>query len=149
YPLLQGGIEHLQAGIAALSEQYHHLPFDPETMLSLLLPHLAHQMIPKLSRAVVLELNIARLRGQLQGDTPQERFHYYLQHLSQQENVRVFLEEYCILARQLLVTIDLWVDCTLEFSRHLCRDWEQILATFVPERDPGALTKVEGGAGDT
>jgi type 2 lantibiotic biosynthesis protein LanM len=148
YPLLQSGVEHFQTAITALSQQYD-LPFNPDTFLSLLLPNLARQIMPKLSRALVLELNIARLRGLLQGNTPQERFHYYLQHLSQRENLQAFLEEYCILARQLMVTIELWVNCSLELSRHLCSDWEQIRETFTPEQDPGVLIEVAGGAGDT
>lgn len=149
YPLLLSSMEHFQAEITALSAQYEHLPFDSGTILFLLLPNLAQQMMPKLSRAVVLELNIARLRGQLQGDTAQERFRSYLQHLSRRENLQAFLEEYCILARQLMITVELWVHTHLELIRRLCADWEQILHTFAPEQEPGALTVVAGGAGDT
>jgi type 2 lantibiotic biosynthesis protein LanM len=149
YPLLQSSVEQLQAAITALLQQYTSLPFNPDTLLSLLLANLARQLIPKLSRAVVLELNIARLRGQLQGDTPQERYQYYLQHLSQRENLQAFLEEYCILARQLLITSKLWANCSLEFAHRLCSDWEQIRKTFTPEQDPGMLIEVAGGAGDT
>ncbi|GCE05968.1 type 2 lanthipeptide synthetase LanM family protein [Dictyobacter aurantiacus] len=149
YPLMQKGVDQLQAQIAVLSERYDRLPFRPDTILALLLPNLARQIMPKISRTFVLELNIARLRGQLQGDTPRERFRCYLQQLGQHENLRAFLEEYCILARQLMVTIDAWVDCSLEFLRHLCKDWEEILAVFSPEQAPGILIKVAGGAGDT
>jgi type 2 lantibiotic biosynthesis protein LanM len=149
YPLLQSSVERFQQGISALREQYRYLPFDPDTLLALLLPNLARQLTPKLSRTVVLELNIARLRGQLQGSTPKERYRYYLKHLSQPENLQTFLEEYSILARQLMVTMKLWVDCNLEFARALSTDWEQILETFEPEQEPGILTEVAGGAGDT
>ncbi|HEY7417864.1 MAG TPA: type 2 lanthipeptide synthetase LanM family protein, partial [Ktedonobacteraceae bacterium] len=149
YVLLQSGIERFQAGVAGITAQHTDLPFRSEDLLALLLPNLARQMIPKLSRAVVLELHIARLRGQLLGDTSQERFSYYLQRLSQPEHLRTFLEEYCILARQLMMTIHLWVHCNLEFIRHLCADWQQILATFTPEQELGTLTEVAGGAGDT
>lgn len=149
YPLLQRGVERFQAAITALSEHQRELPFDPATLLSLFLPHLARKMLPEVSRAVVLEMNIARLRGQLQGDTAQARFHDYVRRLSQREHLQAFLQEYCILARQLIGTINRWVDCSLECVRHLCRDWEHILETFTPERDPGLLTEVAGGAGDT
>ena len=149
YPLLQRGTERFLEDIAALSRHYNYLPFNPDTLLTLCLPNLASQMLPKLGRVVVLEMNIARLRGELQGDTPQERFHHYLLRLSQREHLQAFLAEYSILARQLLGTIDLWVNCHLELAHRLCRDWEQIRAKFAPDQDPGLLTEVAGGAGDT
>jgi len=40
-----------------------------------------------LSRTLVLELNVARLQGLLQGDTPEERFKSFLQRLRQPEIV--------------------------------------------------------------
>lgn len=148
-PLLQSGIERFQAGVDALVQEYHTLPFDPQTILALLFHNLAQQTLPMVNRTLVLELNIARLRGRLQGETPQERFQNYQHVLSQRENLLVFLEEYCILARQILTSADLWADCSLEFLRHLCADWTDILKVFTPEQDPGVLIKASGGAGDT
>jgi len=97
-PLLQSGVERLRAGIEALVEQYHVLPFDPKEILSLLLPNVAQQIIAKVNRTIVFELNIARLKGLLQGETAQERFQSYLQFLCRRENLLSFLEEYCVLA---------------------------------------------------
>ncbi|WP_165423146.1 type 2 lanthipeptide synthetase LanM [Ktedonosporobacter rubrisoli] len=148
YPLLQGGVKRLQKLIRELFEQYHHLPFEPESLLSLFLPHLFRQWIARLNRAVVLEMHIARLRGLLLGETPEERFQSYIERLSQPEHLLNFLEEYCVLARQLMITLDLWVEGRIEFLRHLCQDWEEILTTFFLEQNPGQLTEVQAEVGD-
>lgn len=149
FPLLHNGIERFQARVEQLVQQQNRLPFDPRTILSLLLPNLVRQISPKVSRTLVLELHIARLRGRLRGETSQERFQNYLELLCQRENLWPFLEEYCVLARQILTTANLWVDCSLEFLSRLCQDWEEILALYTPERNPGVLIEAVGGAGDT
>ncbi|GLV60320.1 hypothetical protein KDH_71400 [Dictyobacter sp. S3.2.2.5] len=148
-PLLQDGRERLQAGIAELVQAHHALPFDPQAAFALLFPNLAQQILPEVKRALVLELNVARLRGRLPGETPQERFQGYLLFLRQRENLVSFLEEYCILARHILQAVDLWVAFSLEFLRHLCADWESIQDLFSPDQHPGLLVKASAGAGDT
>ena len=67
YPLLQKSIAYLQTGIEALAHEYHALPFDPASILSLLLPNLLQQLQPQVNKTLVLELNVARLRGHLHG----------------------------------------------------------------------------------
>lgn len=148
-PLLQQGIARLQAGVEELVQQYETLPFDPQSILSLLFPNVVRQIEPKVARTLVLELNIERLRGHLQGETSEERFRSYLERLSQKEHLTAFLEEYCVLARQLLTTVDLWVNCSLELLQRLCTDWTEILALFSPQSNPGVLVEATGGAGDT
>ncbi|HEU5373949.1 MAG TPA: type 2 lanthipeptide synthetase LanM family protein [Ktedonobacteraceae bacterium] len=149
YPLLQGNIARLQAGIEELAQRYEVFPFNPQSMLSLLLPHLWNRIEPQVSKTVVLELNIARLRGRLQGETAQERFHDFLRLLQMPEHLQPFLEEYSVLARQLLISSQIWADVSLTFLQRLCADWQEILTVFAPEQEPGELTSAAGGAGDT
>ncbi len=59
------------------------------------------------------------------------------------------LEEYAVLARQLVEMLDLWVTCELELLERLCADWEQIRSVFLLDYDPGVLIEIEQGAGDT
>ncbi|MFL5703959.1 MAG: type 2 lanthipeptide synthetase LanM family protein [Ktedonobacteraceae bacterium] len=148
-PLLKRGIMPLLAGIEDLERTYKVLPFDPNTLLALLFANLAKHVLPKVNRTLVLELNVARLQGRLQGETSQERFYSYVQLLGQPGALWDLLEEYCVLARQLIVTVDLWTAFSLEFLQQLCADWENIRAMFTPEQDPGKLVEVAGGAGDT
>ena len=147
-PLLHQGVTRLETAIQNLVQQYAELPFDVYTIVSLLFAHLPGQVLSRLDRTLVLELHVARLRGYLDGETPEERFQSYIRLLGQSANMLSLFEEYCVLARQLVVTIDQWVSSSLELMHRLCADWEQIRATFVPEGDPGVLIEVRAGAGD-
>src|SRR5947209_9819978 len=131
-PLLRSELARLQAGIQELAQQYASLPFDPQTIVSLLFAHVPVLILPKLNKTIVLELNVARVQGRLQGETPEERFQCFLQQLGQHENMLSLLEEYPVLARQLVETLDRWVICELELLERLCADWAQIQATFLP-----------------
>lgn len=148
YPLLQQSITSLMMGIEALVGEYDTLPFDPATILSLLLPNLLQQLQPQVNKTLALELNVARLRGHLHGETPAARFQDYLRLLCQLEHLRAFLEEYCVLARHIVVSSQLWAHSSLEFVQRLCADWPEILTLLQPEQYPGVLTAVAGGAGD-
>src|SRR5258708_36464214 len=59
------------------------------------------------------------------------------------------LEEYAVLARQLVEMLDRWVINELELLERLCADWLQIQSIFLPASDPGVLIEIKEGAGDT
>jgi len=148
-PLLHYGLKQLDTGIQALITQYSNVPFDPQMTRSFLFFNLTSQVLPKLSRTIVLELNVARLEGRLSGEAAEERFQSYMHLLRQPENTLALLEEYKVLARQLMETIERWAAYSLEFLGHLCADWQAIRETFSPESDPGVLIEVLGGVGDS
>lgn len=147
-PLLARGFARLLEGIAELQERYTHLPFEPRSAGFLLLPHFLEDILNKPAKTLVLEVNVARLQERLQGDTPGERFLYFLQQLAQPEQMLTLLEEYPVLARQLVEIIEHWVERSLELLQRLCADWDEIRETFCPASDPGALTEIREGAGD-
>lgn len=147
-PLLQWGIACLQAGIQQSSQQWNCPPFAVQSLHALFAAYLPDLLLPKVDRALVLEMHVAKLRGQLLGETPQERFACYIERLNDPDVLRVLLEEYCVLARQLVVSIERWVDVSLELAQRLAADWPIIRTTFAPRSDPGSLIKVSAGAGD-
>ena len=149
YPLLQKSIAHLQTGVESLAREYNTLPFDPTDILFLLLPNLLQQLQPQVNKTLALELNVARLRGHLRGETSEARFQDYLRKLSHREQLQPFLEEYTVLARYILLISQLWANCSLECLQRLCADWSEIRQVFTPEHEPGVLTRITGGAGDT
>lgn len=147
-PLLSQGRKQLHQGIQALIQSQHNLPFDPNTIEELLFINLPGRLLEMLSRTMVLELNVARLQGLLKGDTPAERFRSFIQRLRQPEAAIAILQEYPVLARQLVTYIQQWVDLSLEFIQHLCDDWQEIKKTFSPEVHPGHLIEIQAGTGD-
>jgi type 2 lantibiotic biosynthesis protein LanM len=147
-PLLEQAGEQLSAGIAALRERYPDAPFDPETIRGILASGMTDRVVGILCRTMVLELNVARVEGFLEGETPQERFQSFARRLEDPEAVHKLFEEYPVLARLVLTCIEHHVATRIEFLDRLCADWAAIRETLSPDADPGLLTEIEGEAGD-
>jgi len=147
-PLLERGYAQLTQAIQQLAQQYDVLPFDRQQIAQTLFAYLPEQLLGLFTKTFVLEMHVARLQNQLEGETAEARFADFVRQLSQEEKILALLEEYPVLARQLVVTIDHWADYAQELLSHLCADWNAICATFAPEQDPGALVDVRGGVGD-
>jgi type 2 lantibiotic biosynthesis protein LanM len=147
-PLLASGYARLKAGIAELQKNFSQVPFNPQVVGFLLFPRTLELLFTKLTRTIILELNIARVQGRLQGETPETRFINFLQQLSQPEATLALLEEYAVLARQLVEIIDRRIICSLELVERLCTDWDAICHTFALPTDLGRLTEIKEGAGD-
>ncbi len=147
-PLITGSVMRLQGELQVLSQKYQHLPFNLTTIIPLLVQHLPNRLLPCLIKTYVLELNVARVEGRLQGETSQERFQYFLQQLSKPEGILSLLEEYSVLARRLVELLECWVTCSLELLERLCADWEEICTIFPQARDAGELVEIQPGKGD-
>lgn len=147
-PLILQARERLQAQVQELRQAYSDLPFDPNTVVDLLYVGLPGRLFFMVTRTLVLELNVERLQGLLQGETPEERFQHFAERLRQREAALAILQEYPVLARQLVVWTNQWLNFSGEFLRHLCADWAAIKNLFCPESDPGVLSEIDAGAGD-
>jgi type 2 lantibiotic biosynthesis protein LanM len=147
-PLIQTGCKRLREGISALVKNRSSLPFNPDTIESVLLATLPGHLLWMLSRTLVLELNVARLRETLRGATPEERFESYLEDLRQPDIAIAILREYPVLTRQVMNHIKNWETNSLDFLHHLCLDWHEIQTTFAQATDPGVLVALESGLGD-
>ena len=147
-PLLSQGYKHLQEGVKALTQTYSDSPFNSAIIETVLFANLLEQLFMMLGPTMVLELNVARLQGILLGDTPEERFQSFIERIGQRETALALLQEYPVLARQLMTRIHNWVAFSLEFLQHLCADWKTLRKMFHPEDEPGLLIQVESGMGD-
>jgi type 2 lantibiotic biosynthesis protein LanM len=147
-PLLARGRTWLLLGIAALDRKYPHVPINVNAVVPSLLAALSRQLLAQTSRVFALELKIASRQWRLAGATPEARFEHFVQRLCQRETMLPLLEEYAVLARQLVRTIEHWLVSSLECLDRLCADWQGIRATFAPEDDPGLLVEVGSDAGD-
>jgi type 2 lantibiotic biosynthesis protein LanM len=148
-PLILDGHKRFSAGIEQLQREYQQIPFDAQTVERLFLPNLFTQLAQAASRTMVLELNVARVEERLRGETPEERFQDFIRQLREPATALAILHEYPVLARQLKRCVDYWVRNSLEFLNHLCIDWPEMRCLLSPEQDPGVLTAIKGGVGDT
>jgi hypothetical protein len=72
--LISWARKRVLAGVREIQKKHFILPFDPNKVDLLFIPALSQELSKITSRVMVLELNVARLSGVLEGDTPQERF---------------------------------------------------------------------------
>ncbi len=148
-PWLEKAFGRLQRGVQELQARYARLPFDSETIEILLFSRLLALLRAQVTKVMVLELNVARVQGNLQGETPEQRFDFFFQQFAQPEKIFTLFEEYSMLARQIAELTGCWLACELELLQRLCADWDEICQTFSPASDPGLLTHVREGDGDT
>lgn len=147
-PLMGRGRDRLREGLQAIRRRFADAPFETASTVDALFENLPSQLIRMLAPTLVLELNVARLQGDLTGDTPEERFDSFLGLLRGSNAAVAILQNYPTLAHQLIIHINNWVDFSLQFVNDLCADWDAIQLAFGADAGPGLLSRVHGGLGD-
>ncbi len=147
-PVIETARRRLRAVIDTIRRRHPDAPFDPETAIELLMPTLIAPLTVALGRTFVLELQVARLLGQLHGDTPEARYATFAQSLREPGRAVAFFREYPVLARIVQETADRWVDASGEFLERLSQDAAALGSTFNGGRPPGTLVTLDGGRGD-
>lgn len=147
-PLIRETLDRLEARLEALSERSAGCPFAMRTVMGIVCKTLPAQLLPPMSPTMALELNIARLRGELRGDSPEARYRSFVAALRDPDRAASLLGEYSVLARQLSTQARHWEDFFGEVMERLCDDWEHIRATFGGDGDPGELVAIDASHGD-
>lgn len=147
-PFIKRGLLQIRQGIVALTHRHTRLPFSLQNILLVLISHIPAYLDPVLHKTIILELNVARVQGRLQGKTAEERFGNFLRQLRTPAGLESLCAEYPVLARLLVETIERWANCELSLLERLCADWQEICALFTPAQDPGTLARVLTGRGD-
>lgn len=147
-PAIEEARERVRRGVRAFADSYAYVPFDVLTIEECLAANLINPLLMMMSRVMVLELNIGRLEGVLEGNTPEERFHSFINRLREPEVVDRLHREHPVLFEQVGTRLDQWAAFSLEFLKHLCDDWD-LLRQSLFRIDPGMLQQIDGQAGDT
>ena len=147
-PLIRQSLKRFRKGVLLQQQSSSNLPFDTEKIERLMMPNLTSVLVEKLLRTMVLEVNVARLQGVLKGDTSEARFQHFVERLHNSDVALKIMQEYPVLARLLVITVNQWVNFSLEFLIHLGADWKAIHSTFTPESDLGCLSQISAGVGD-
>lgn len=141
-PLVEQARTRLQAGLAQLASSQTTLPFDPTTIEGILLEPLPKRLLRIIGRMAVLELNVARMQGRLQGADSTERFDQFVTCLHDPDQRRLLWGEYPLAARSVAEALDHWVVTSLELLKRLCADWD-VIRTHFALASPGVLVAVE------
>ncbi|MFI9361933.1 type 2 lanthipeptide synthetase LanM family protein [Kitasatospora sp. NPDC053057] len=144
-PLLAAARDRLCAGLAALDAPSLGTP---EELAAHALPALTATAHGMATRTVITELHVARLTGELTGDTPERRYRGFLDRLTRPEQALRLLAEYPVLALRLTTLAEQWTSTTLTLFRRLAADLPALARTFADGRPLGRLAELVTGLGD-
>ncbi|WP_344313422.1 type 2 lanthipeptide synthetase LanM family protein [Fodinicola feengrottensis] len=136
-PLVASARDQLRAAVS---------PLLSHSVAELFLPALTAELHAMAARTMVLELNVARVTGQLTADTPGGRFEEFVVRLRDREFAVALLTEYVVLARQLTLATQAWLDNQTRLLARFVADLPALTTTF--GADVGQLSTVEVGLGD-
>jgi type 2 lantibiotic biosynthesis protein LanM len=95
----------------------------------------------------------ARGQGLLQGDTAEERFQSFINHITQPAHGTALLQEYPVLGRLVVESLDCWVTVSVEFVQRLCERYRRLAETTrdtlrrAIEQHPTVLKTIGGYSG--
>jgi type 2 lantibiotic biosynthesis protein LanM len=123
-------------------------PFEPHRVTRLFEPALWNQLVTRSMKVGILELNVARVQGELVGETPEARYADFVHRLRTTDLRDRIFAEYPVLARSLVIASDYWEATAVEFLEHLARDAEDLQGAFGAGQPLGTLAELVVGAGD-
>jgi type 2 lantibiotic biosynthesis protein LanM len=147
-PLIRHALHRLRGGVVSLRREIAGPFIVDDRVEDAFLANVARQLLQMLIPTLVLELNVARLQGSLEGETQEQRFGSFVARLRQPDTALALLREYPALTRQAVVCLDHWVTFSLEFLRHLAEDWSQLCIQFGAGEDVGRLVSLDDSKGD-
>lgn len=121
---------------------------DAEALRECFTEQVSRLLVRLARRTLVLELNVARERGQLSGDTPQARFRDFVRQTSARRGLSALVAEYPVLARLLAQACDQAAAAWAEVLERLAEDRAELVARIMAGVDPGRLVRMDTGAGD-
>jgi type 2 lantibiotic biosynthesis protein LanM len=119
----------------------------PEVAASLL-NHLLARLRWMVERTLILELNISRLEGRLEGESPEARFASFIESLRDPAEAGAILARYPVLAREAARHVEQWSASNLETLGRFAADRGEVTRRLFGGRDPGLVTALEPGRGD-
>lgn len=148
-PLLDYFVSKLLGGAIEITRAYDSAPFDARTVHRMFAGSLLEGYQRMLAPTMILQLNLARLQGNLAGESSSERFESFVGKLGDRAFALQILREYPVLAQQLVRRGEHWLASSLTFLRRLSEDWAAIREVFAAEADPGTLAGIQAHLGDT
>ena len=111
-------------------ENNSHYNFSSQNLVDLNLKPFLSGIEYLVRRAVVLEVNVLSIRGELKGSTPNERFQSFVIRNQSRSNRNEFHKKYPVLARLTQTKLKFWAVNTQEMFNRLNINWNLICSTF-------------------
>ncbi|MCA0235991.1 MAG: type 2 lantipeptide synthetase LanM family protein [Bacteroidetes bacterium] len=145
-PLLHEATARLKSRIEPLVEAHPELFGNMRRTAGLLQASLWERLLKMVTKTMVLELNVFKLRKKLHGTTSEERFADFVAQLNTPRIRDYFYRDYPVLIRQAAHVTDQWIEQSSLFCERLVADFPHISASWLGQ--PGLLTEVRFGEGD-
>lgn len=98
-----------------------------ETIIKSIANTLYERLHSMLMKCVILEVNIARKVGMLEGETGEERFEHFMRQLNEDHELRMeFFGNYPVLSRLMTESMQNTLDVTVELIQRFVKDHESI-----------------------
>lgn len=148
-PIIRTVIPRLRSTIASLKGDFPDVPLDAPSLESILLDQLiTTQVLPRVTRCMILEMHLAKTQEQSSGSSDLHFRNFVRDFVENPRRQVRFLRDYPVLARGLLECADNWVSFTHEILVRWCADYCAIGRGLSSTR-PGAITSMRFGVGDT
>lgn len=129
-PFAADAVERVTADAIQLAGNVDGAPFSVPKVVAALHGSLVTQLAALVTRVGVLELQAARLNGELIGDTPHDRFVAFTRRIRDPIAAEAILRRSPVLARLAFAIADNWVESSREFLSRLCGDWAELRESF-------------------
>ena len=133
---------------ARSAEASHAWMGTPDTLATCLGHALPLDVFRMINRASLLELHIARFEERLTGTTPEARFESFVAEMESPAGASLFFDRYPVLARDIAMHCDQWLEANLTLVDRLAQDLEAITAHFASGAALGSVVGVELGLSD-
>jgi type 2 lantibiotic biosynthesis protein LanM len=146
-PLIEPLVAHFHRRLEEKARRILAAPFSPDiaTAFTVQLPdHFAVM----LNRALLVEMHVLKLEEELRGDTPEERFRDFTERLRSKNYALEVLEQYPVLARQVVQRLEQWLNASTELLERLAADAAAIAAELNDGKPLGVLRDVHGALSD-
>lgn len=149
-PNLVKGYQDFYRDVAQQISERHATDYiDAENFCHCMYQELASRCAMICGRALVLELQIAKLESKLSGDTPEARYQSFIELLKQEETRQQIAHDYPVMSRLVLGSISSWHKNGLLILQRLIDDWDKLTELFNNKKSLGKLVNLETSAGDT
>ncbi|HDR4605535.1 type 2 lanthipeptide synthetase LanM family protein [Bacillus cereus] len=123
------------------------LPVEPQ-VIQQIMENLASKLFAVSVKSFVLELNISKLKDELAGETPDERFHSFIRLMGEKTRLVDFYNEYIVLSRILVNITILFVNNIIELFDRLQESKLDIVKNLGVQEE-FKISNISIGEGDT
>src|SRR5258708_11582266 len=139
-PLVQHFWSRLEGEARQVLATHPDAPFSTE-IARVLTSHLPDHFAMMLHRTLLVEMHVLKLEERLNGDTPEARFHDFLERLRSKRYALEILERFPVLAQQVVLRLEQSLNASAELLQRLATDAAALSAQFNDGKPLGLLRR--------